>query len=208
MNLKINQKNLRHQVYSKIKFLISEGALKPGEKILQEKMAKNLVVSRIPLIQALSALQNEMLIEYQARKGFFVRKISQKEFYDLLEIRGSLEGLAVKKISENLNQTIKKQLLNFLKDFEIFSMKNDIKEYFNLDKKFHYYLIKTSGNSYLLHINNSFNILLLTYTKEFRTKIEESMSYHRKIIKSIINKESEKASMLIIEHLNAVKKYF
>jgi len=87
-------------------------------------------------------------------------------------------------------------------------MKNDTKKYFNLDKKFHYYLIKTSGNSYLPHINNSFNILLLTYTKEFRTKIEESMSYHRKIIESIINKEPEKASMLIIGHLNAVKKYF
>lgn len=208
MILKINQKNLRHQVYSKIKYLISEGTLKPGEKILQEKMAKKLGISRIPLIQALSALQNEMLVEYQARKGFFVRKISKKEFYDLLEIRGFLEGLAVKKISENLNQTIKEQLLNFLKDFKIFSMKNDTKEYFNLDKKFHYYLIKTSGNSYLPHINNSFNILLLTYTNEFRTKIEESMSYHRKIIKSIINKEPEKASMLIIEHLNAVKKYF
>ena len=200
MNTKINQKSQSNQAYNKIKLLILENKLKPGEKIIQQKIAQELGISVIPIIQALSVLQNERLIEYYPRKGFFVRKISNKEFYDLIEMRGYLESLAVEKISENLNELIKEQLLNFKVNFEHYFKKNDNKKYFELDKKFHYYLIEASGNSYLIDINNAFNILLLCYTKGFRTKIEVSVEHHRKIIDAILNREPEKAMNLIKEH--------
>ena len=80
MDIKIEQKNLSHEAYNKIKLLILDNVLKSGEKIIQEKMAQKLGISRIPLIQALTILQKERLIEYNPRKGFTVRKISTKEF--------------------------------------------------------------------------------------------------------------------------------
>ncbi len=209
MNInKIKQNNLSEQAYSKIKLLILEDLLKPGEKIIQEKMAERLGISKIPLIQALSVLQNERLIEYHPRKGFFVRKISKQEFYELLEIRGSFESLAVEKISENLNNSIKDRLLDFKQKFEQAVKGKNPSEYFEIDKKFHLYLLETSANSYLKHINNSFNILLLSYTKGFRTKLKESLKYHNRIIEEILKNHPNEASALIIEHLEAVKKYF
>ncbi|MGM0367227.1 MAG: GntR family transcriptional regulator [Actinomycetota bacterium] len=209
MNInKINQKNLSEQAYNKIKLLILDDLLKPGEKIIQEKMAERLGISKIPLIQALSVLRNERLIEYHPRKGFFVRKISKQEFYELLEIRGSFESLAVEKISENLNNSIKDRLLDFKQKFEQAVKDKNPSEYFEIDKKFHIYLLEASGNSYLKHINNSFNILLLSYTKGFKTKLKESLAYHNRIIEEILKNHPNKASTLIIEHLEAVKKYF
>ncbi|MFO7928890.1 MAG: GntR family transcriptional regulator [Candidatus Humimicrobiaceae bacterium] len=209
MNInKINQKNLSEQAYGKIKLLILDDLLKPGEKIIQEKMAERLGISKIPLIQALSVLRNERLIEYHPRKGFFVRKISQQEFYELLEIRGSFESLAVEKISENLNNSLKDRLLDFKQKFEQAVKDKNPSEYFEIDKKFHIYLLEASGNSYLKHINNSFNILLLSYTKGFKTKLKESLAYHNRIIEEILKNHPNKASTLIIEHLEAVKKYF
>src|SRR5680860_158999 len=118
MELKIEQTNLSDEAYKKIKLLILQDVLKSGEKIIQEKMAQKLGISKIPLLQALSVLQKERLIEYNPRKGFTVRKISTKEFHELLELRVALEGLAVKKIALNLDANIKKQLLSYLKDFE------------------------------------------------------------------------------------------
>lgn len=201
--IKLIQDKQSNQAYQKIKLLILENKLKPGEKIIQYKLAQTLNISLTPIIQALSILQNEKLIDYLPRKGFFVRTISDKEFYDLLEIRSFLESLAIEEISENINDSIRAQLLKFKKKFILLFEKNKLDKYFELDKKFHYYLIDASNNSYLININNTFNILLLCYTKGFINKINISIEHHKKIIDAILNKEKEKAISLIIEHLNA-----
>ena len=200
--IKIIQDKQSNQAYQKIKLLILENRLKPGEKIIQYKLAQALNISLTPIIQALSILQNEKLIDYLPRKGFFVRIISDKEFYDLLEIRSFLESLAIEEISENINDSIKAQLLKFKKKFILLFEKNKLDKYFELDKKFHYYLIDASNNSYLININNTFNILLLCYTKGFINKINISIEHHKKIIDAILNKEKEKAISLMMEHLS------
>jgi len=208
MDIRIEQKSLSKQAYNKIKMLILNEGLKPGEKIIQEKVAEQLGISRIPLIQALHILQNERLIEYYPRKGFFVRKIFIKEFFDLLEVRGSMESLAVERIIEKLDEAIMQKMINFKNDFISAFERNDVKKYLELDKQFHYYLIENAGNSYLTDINNTFNIQLLIYTKEFKTYISISIEHHKKIIDSIIERDVGKASNTIIEHVEKVKKRF
>ena len=208
MDLKINQQNLSFEAYNKIKLMILNDVLKSGEKIYQEKMAEKLGISKIPLIQALSILQKERLLKYTTGKGFSVRKISTPEFHELLDVRGALEGLAVKKIAQNLNEDIKKQLLSFLSDFEKYYKENNLVKYAEVDKKFHFYIFETSKNSYLPHINDSFNILILVYTKGFKSNLVESMKDHEAIINAIIGGKGKKAAALIEQHLEKVKKYF
>jgi DNA-binding GntR family transcriptional regulator len=208
MDIKIDQKNLRHEAYNKIKQMILDDVLKSGEKIFQEKMAQRLGISRIPLVQALSILQKERLIEYNARKGFTVRKISREEFFELLDLRGALEGLAVKKISQNLTDKIKKQLTFFLEEFENFLIENNNKKYSELDKRFHFFIVEECGISYIPHINNSFNILLLIYTKGFKSNLNTSIEDHRNIINAIINEQGELAAKIMEEHFEKAKLNF
>jgi len=207
-NIKSSKKILGNQAYKKIKLLIIENKLKPGEKIIQQKIADELEIGIGMIIGALSILQNERLVEYLPRRGFFVKNISKKEFCDLLEVRSVLESLAVENISKNLNDSVKKQLLDFLNEFEIKFKDNDITKYSELDKKFHYYLIETSGNEYLTDIVSLFNILLLCYIKGFRSDLKISIGDHRKIINSIINGEHEKASASMKEHFKKVESFF
>ena len=55
----IEYTELSKSIYIKLKTLISSGELKPGEKILQEKIAQKLGVSRTPLLKALQMLEFE-----------------------------------------------------------------------------------------------------------------------------------------------------
>lgn len=208
LNIKSSKKGPESQAYKKIKLLILENKLKPGEKIIQQKIADELEISIGMVIGALSVLQNERLVEYFPRRGFFVKNISKKEYFDLLEVRSILESLAVENISKNLNDSVKKQLLGFLNEFEIAYRDNDITKYSELDKKFHYYLIEASGNAYLTDIVSSFNILLLSYIKGFKTKLEISIDHHRKIINSIINGDHEKASASMEGHFEKIESFF
>ncbi len=208
MDLKINQQSLSFEAYNKIKLMVLNDVLKSGEKIYQEKMAEKLGISKIPLLQALSILQKERLLKYTTGKGFSVRKVSTPEFLELLDVRMALEGLAVKKIALNLNEDIKKQLLSFLGDFEKCYMENHLTKYAEVDKRFHFYIFETSKNSYLPHINDSFNILILVYTKGFKSNLDESIKDHRSIIGAIIEGKGKKAAALIEQHFEKVKKYF
>lgn len=205
MDIKIQQNNLCDYAYNRIKTLILNDALKSGEKVVQEKMAERLGMSKIPIIQALTLLQNERLIEYFPRRGFFVKELSNQEFIEILDIRSKLEGLAVEIIIQNLNNSFVDKLTEILKKFELYSSMQDQKKYFELDKKFHYLLIEASKNYYLININNTFNILLLCYTRGFRTRIDVSIEHHRRIIMAILSKETEKAVSLIREHTERKK---
>jgi len=208
MDLKIKQSNLSAEAYNKIKLLILNGSLKSGEKIIQEKMAEKLGISKIPLLQALSILQKERLLTYTTGKGFYVRNISTQEFHDLLDLRGVLEGLAARKIAEAINAGTKKTLLSFLNYFNKYFEENNIDKYAEIDKKFHFFLLESCGNSYLPHINNSFNILILIYSQGFKSDLKESMVGHKGIINTIVDGNGKEASNLLVEHFERAKDYF
>ena len=205
MDIKIQQSNLCGYAYNKIKTLILNEVLKSGEKVVQEKMAERLGMSKIPIIQALTLLQNERLIEYFPRRGYFVKELSNKEFVEILDIRSKLESLAVKIIIQNLNNHLRDKLLDLMKKFELYNKQKDQKKYFELDKKFHYLLVESSNNYYLININNTFNILLLSFTRGFITQLDFSIEHHRRIIEAILNKETEKALYFIKEHMERKK---
>ena len=68
--------------------------------------------------------------------------------------------------------------------------------------------IKVYRNCIFGNINNSFNILILIYSKGFRSNIKESTTEHEKIIQCIINGKGTSASNLLIKHFEKAKIYF
>ena len=54
--LLIEHENLDDKIYARLKRMIADGQLAPGERILQEKLARGMGVSRTPLVNALKRL--------------------------------------------------------------------------------------------------------------------------------------------------------
>ena len=203
---KFNSNTLSEIAHKEIKRLIIEGELKAGDKIIQENIARDFGISRIPIIQALSALHNEGLLEKVPRKGFYVKKISKKQLKDLLEMKLLLEEFGVKKLIENLNEENIEKLNEYLNKFKKHKDK-DRKKYSLIDADFHYYLIESSGNEMILKFVNSLNILLLSTLHEIRVDNNESYSDHVKIVKGIIEKNCEQAVLSLRDNTNRVKAY-
>lgn len=72
INLGAEPENLDQKAYSILKDMIIERKFLPGQKIHQEKLARDLGISRTPIIRALNCLYYEKLVEAAPRKGFFV----------------------------------------------------------------------------------------------------------------------------------------
>ena len=80
-------KSLDQKVYDRLKSMILERRLLPGEKIFQDKLAQELGVSRTPLVNALKILENEKLVSSKPRRGYYVRLFSKAEMSRLVLTR-------------------------------------------------------------------------------------------------------------------------
>jgi len=208
MELKIEQQSLSEIAYNKIKELILNNVLKPGTKIKQEEMAKQLGISKIPLRQSLSVLESEGLVQTYHNRGFYVRHITKEELSEVLEVRTALETMSVFLIINVLNDGIKDKLLRFIMEFEDVYNKKDYKRYFDIDKKFHHYLIKASNNRILLKLNDISHVQVSRYLVGFELDMETSFKHHKELIEYILSKKQKEAAEVIRKHFLCVRDYF
>jgi DNA-binding GntR family transcriptional regulator len=80
-----------------IRRLIFEGRLRPGERIPQEQIAQALGVSRIPVREALIALEREGWVTIEMHRGAFVNALDEQAARDTYELFGLVYGFAVRR---------------------------------------------------------------------------------------------------------------
>jgi DNA-binding GntR family transcriptional regulator len=83
------------QVAARIREKILTGAYAPGSPLLQDSIAAELGVSKIPVREALVSLRAEGLVDLFAHRGFQVRPLSAAEVEEVLQLRLQLEPEAV-----------------------------------------------------------------------------------------------------------------
>ena len=79
--------SLRQQMYEAIKHAIITCELAPGEPISESDLAERFAVSKTPVREALTSLQQFHLVDYTANRGFAVSTISIKDVQDIYEAR-------------------------------------------------------------------------------------------------------------------------
>src|SRR3977135_4493649 len=84
--------SLHDQVVTELRQAILSGQLKPGERLVEGRLADELGVSRNPVREAIRVLASEGLIEVTARRGAAVISMSDEEARETIEVRALLEG--------------------------------------------------------------------------------------------------------------------
>jgi len=84
--------SLHDQVVTELRQAILSGRLKPGERLVEGRLADELGVSRNPVREAIRVLASEGLIEVTARRGAAVATMTEQEARETIELRALLEG--------------------------------------------------------------------------------------------------------------------
>jgi DNA-binding GntR family transcriptional regulator len=74
---------------------ILAGDLQPGERLHEERLTRELDISRPPLREALRLLENEGLITTRPRRGAFVTTLTSHDVYEILTLRTMLERMSI-----------------------------------------------------------------------------------------------------------------
>jgi len=197
----VHREELSEMVYRSIKEMILTNQLSTGEKIVQEKIASQLGVSRSPLLAALAKLEREMLIQIIPRKGAFVRKLSIKEFVDLYEIRLRLEPLGAYESAVRRSDKQLKELKKLLKECEKLMDKAHTDSLKKVDYKFHMKIMEISENEFLYRMVSVSNMMLMSNLEGLLKPPEKSLKDHKNIFQAIEERNGKNAEQFMYEHI-------
>ena len=191
---------LSDRIYLQVKKMIFDQELKPGQKILQEKLSAELGVSRTPLLKALQQLENEMLVESIPRRGLYVKALQPQEIIDVFQIREVIEGLSARLSAQRMSPAEVGELRRLFAPFEQQRPINR-DDYAQADRDFHDAILKASGNRVLPRLEMLGNIQLLAYQVGLLRSPEETLPEHLKIIDALAAGDGDAAETWMRSHI-------
>ncbi|MCD8082083.1 MAG: GntR family transcriptional regulator [Clostridiales bacterium] len=205
--LKVNMNDylpLRDVVFNTLRQAILKGELEPGERLMEIQLANRLGVSRTPIREAIRKLELEGLVLMIPRKGAEVAKISEKNLRDVLEVRRSLDELAIELACQRMTEDDIRNLEKAQEAF-IHAIENgDAMMMAEADEHYHDVIYEGTGNSRLVQILNNLRENLYRFRLEY-IKDEEKRQIlimeHENILKAIRSRHIEEAKLAIREHV-------
>ena len=188
-DLKVNMNEylpLRDVVFNTLRQAILKGELEPGERLMEIQLAERLGVSRTPIREAIRKLELEGLVLMIPRKGAEVARISEKSLRDVLEIRRSVEELAIELACQRMTEEEIDDLEAAKKAFADAVARRDMMLMAETDEMYHETIYKGTKNNRLIQIINNLREQMYRYRLEYI-------------------KDADKHPILLIEHDNIFK---
>lgn len=200
---------LYEKIFEVVKEKILMGVLKPGDPLIEVKLAEELGVSRTPIREALRQLELEGLVYSIPHKGAFVAGVSAQDIEDIYAIRMLLDGLAARWAAQKITKEEEDELTEIITLMELYTKKKDIPKVMKTDSNFHQLIYKASKSKPLEHVLSTFHSYVLrARTTSFETpgRLDEALNEHKLIYDAIVNKDPDKAEYYIKIHvMNAAK---
>jgi DNA-binding GntR family transcriptional regulator len=192
-------------VYHKLRAQIIAKKRRPGERLPEETIARELDVSRTPVREAIRRLATEGLVTLIPNAGARLANPSRREIIDTYEVREYLECLAARKAAVNITEAQASALQSAIDEEEkIFEQKN-FEDYLEINNRFHHTLAESSGNavlaSYIVNLLARTSVFMIFYDSFFDMKTNPSLDEHRALLKALLAHEPDRAEQLMKVHL-------
>ncbi len=176
--LRIERENLDDKIYTQLKEMITERRLLPGERILQDHLAREMGVSRTPLVNALKRLAQEGVVEWVSRRGIYVKRFTRRQMIQLYEVREVLEGLATRLAAPRIDREEVDRLEKIFRELDVSPTPAAIREYIERDRYLHWRFVEIAGNERLTRALESVNMLLFTWQDGLVRPAAETIQEH------------------------------
>ena len=195
--------DVRERIREKLQQMILGGTLRPGARLVQQRLARHLGVCQSVVREALLELQVCGLVETVYNRGMFVSQLDAKKLLDSFDVRAAHECLAVRLCCDRVTRNEIRELTRLAEQICELGEAGRIREMAALDRELHQRLILLSGNSMLVRLSQNFWVLgkILRAGRDPRTVRDEHVS----ILKAIGLGQPEKAEQRMRRHIEAAK---
>lgn len=182
-----------HQCYEILRDKILTGELASGTKIVEDKIATELGVSRTPIRESIRKLENEGLI-VQKR----VVKPTEKDLRNMFNVRILLEGYSARCAANFLKETEIEKLSEYVE----IGRSGTKEEIMSANESFHNDIVKASNNAVMIDIIDRMQAMIYLFRKTVVIYNRPHLiDEHAEIYEAIKAREGEQAEILMKKHL-------
>jgi GntR family transcriptional regulator of vanillate catabolism len=205
----------------RIREMILRGELAPGDRVAEAPVAEMLGMSRTPVRHALPVLAQEGLLAEHATRGYLVRGFSAADILDAIELRGALEGLAVRRVAEQgASRALADALRLCLAEGDRILAKRHVRVadealYVDMNVRFHQLIVDEARSPIIEQaLERTARIPFagpqaLAFDRTSLDRMYEMLSYahrqHHYIVSALERGESARVEALMRDHANSVK---
>jgi DNA-binding GntR family transcriptional regulator len=193
---------LRAHVVKMLSAAILSGKYRPGDRLNESQIARELAISRIPVREALSQLQEQGLVENRERRGMFVTNLGEQEVLQISSLRIILETEALRLAQARMTPEILAELESLMARMDDWD--GTLLEAAALDLEFHRTLWKAAGNPYLERALNALMVPLFAHkTLEHVTKDVRRwrLSHHRIFLDAVAGRSDDDPQAVLLTHM-------
>lgn len=128
---------------------IITGRLKPGDSLIEKKLAASLGIGQPTLREAFKELEHQGFVRRVPHRGTYVTKLDKEDFRKILEVRMVLELLAIDKASRNMTPSAEQELAALVERMGEAAEQFDLASFHTSDMAFHRRIWSLTGNEYL-----------------------------------------------------------
>ena len=193
--------NLDEQAYARIEAMIASGTLLPGERIVPEQLAREMGISRTPMLSALKRLYQEGLVEWRSRRGIYIRRPSKREFAQIFEIREAMEGIVARRAATRLEPQQIERFASLFADIEPNETPQNRRRYLQRDYEFHAGLLLAADSPPLTSAVQALNIMISAFSGGLIRTIREGLAEHEAIFDPLRRRDPEAAEAAMRRHI-------
>jgi DNA-binding GntR family transcriptional regulator len=169
----------------------------------ERRLSKQLGVSRTPIREALTILEQEGFVRSVPRRGIFVVRKTKQEILEIITVWAALEGMAARLATQVAPDEEVKALRQIFEAFKERKPEEYVSEYSEANLAFHRQIIRMSRCQLISDLTDN----LLIHTRGIRRvtiaqdrRAERSLAEHMKIIEAIEARRADLAERLVREH--------
>ncbi|WP_339856991.1 GntR family transcriptional regulator [uncultured Nisaea sp.] len=190
------------EAYIRLKERAVNFQFRPGERINEIGLSRELAVSRTPLREALNRLVTEHLIDFKPGLGFFCRELDARSVYELYELREIIELAALRKACESASDAQLKALNEDLLANGLSYVGKTVREVTERDEAFHIAIAELSGNHELaLHLAQINQRIRFIRWLDMSSRVKETKGEHRAIMDAMLDRDADRAADILGKHI-------
>jgi len=202
-SIKLEKRRLADEVYDQLLDSITSGDIGPEDRLVQEKLAAELEISRTPVREALLRFEQEGVLVSAARGGFKLYRMSESEVRQLYQARAAIEGQAARILASRNDATLNKKLRSTIKKEEQGKSKT-VRAYFETNRKVHRKFVELIDNTYLIDMfDNIWNraVPFQLFATIENVDLSKSLDEHMKLVDAVETGDVTIALETYIEHV-------
>jgi DNA-binding GntR family transcriptional regulator len=200
----IQRRPLHNELVDRLRHMIIEGDLAPGEKLSEKDLCIQFGVSRTPLREAMKVLASEGLVQLTPNRGGTVARLTLADLDEAFPIMGALEALSGELACRNITDAevarIEELHRRMVRKYEAAALR----DYFKLNEQIHQLILDAARNPTLaqMQLSLSGRVRRARYMANMSpARWAKAVAEHERILAALCARDGKRLAVLLKDHL-------